>query len=693
MSTASTTGFREDVQGLRVVAVLLVVLYHVGGVGISGGYVGVDVFFVISGFLITQALVREAQEHGRVSLSRFYARRIRRLLPMATVVLVTTVLVARLWGSVFQAPDIARDAWLAVVYAINYGLAAEGVNYQMAAGPPSPLQHYWSLAVEEQFYLVWPLVVGAVAMVLRRRRAALRAVLVVLVVAVCAVSLAASITTTASNAPLAYFSLHTRAWELGVGALVAIGAPVLRRIPGPAGWVMAWVGLAAICWSAFSYTDETPFPGTAALVPVLGTALVVVGGFPATGGARPGGRRPAVGSALGGGAASVTRLVRGRLVQGLGRVSYGWYLWHWPVLVLAPALFGRRMQWWEDLQLAAIALWLAVLSYWILEAPALRLRLRRLRWFVAGLGLSLTAAATAAVVIVTLPSLVGGGRAVAAITLDGADTQRIAQAVAGGTSLSAVPSNLMPSLEQVQHDQPASSKNGCHADFLLVGQGVCRFGSARGAKTMVLFGDSHAQQWLPGLDAAARQERWRLVSWTKAACSVANYLPFSPELNRPYTECAQWRDLTIRRIIRLRPDHVIVAQSDLVPGTRLDDGQWAELTVATVQRFRQAGLRVTYLLDTPVPNGDAPECVAEHLADVGACTVPRDQAYPYPVRHEMIARSLAAAGIPTLEPVDWFCTATDCPAVVSRYLVYRDESHISTSYSAWLAPLLRSLFR
>ncbi|MGL4173672.1 MAG: acyltransferase family protein [Actinomycetota bacterium] len=666
--------FRIDIQGLRAVAVLLVVLYHVGGIGVSGGYVGVDVFFVLSGFLITDALLRELRRNDRISLTAFYARRIRRLLPMATLVLVTTLAIARLWGSVFQIPDIARDAFFVAIYGINYGLAAEGINYQQAFGPPSPLQHYWSLAVEEQFYVLWPVLIALCAVMFRRWRAGRTAFLTLLVTAICGVSLAYSITTTATNAPLAYFSLHTRAWELGVGALLALGASWLARIPAsPATTVGSWVGLAAILWSGFTYTDETPFPGSAALTPVLGTAMVIACGFNA-------------------GSFSFTRAVRGRMLQGIGRISYGWYLWHWPFLILAPMLFGRPLLWWENLQLVALALWVSVLSYWILEGPALRMRLLRLRWFLAGISMASVTALAGGVLLVTVPSLVGSGSAAAAITLGEGDRARIKQAVIDGTTLTKAPSNLTPSLEQARDDQPASTRNGCHADFKVIGQGLCEYGDPAGDRTMVLIGDSHAQQWLPGLDAAAKKENWKLVSWTKAACSIADREIFSSELNREYAECVQWRERTIRRVIRLNPDRVVVSQSDLVPGTRVGNTDWAEATAATLRKLQDANLEVTYILDTPGPPSSMPDCVAEHLEDVGACGFPREKAYAYEGRHEAMAQTLTQAGVSTVEPIEWFCTNTDCPPIIGRYLVYRDDSHMSTSYSEWLAPFLGNLF-
>jgi peptidoglycan/LPS O-acetylase OafA/YrhL len=663
--------FRPDIQGLRAIAVLLVVLYHAGVPGITGGYVGVDIFFVISGFLITGQLLRQMQETGRISFLSFYAGRIRRLLPAATVVVLVTLVAARLWGSVFQIQSTGWDAILTAVYGINYRLAEKGVNYQQAGGPESPLQHFWSLAVEEQFYVLWPLVIALCILVGRRHR---RGLLAAMLVVACALSLHLSITITASNAPLAYFSIQTRAWELGAGALVALLAGRLTRLPGWASAPLSWLGLAAIVWSSLAYTSETPFPGDAALVPVLGAVAIIAAGCHQ---ARH----------------SAELILDLRPMQGIGAVSYSWYLWHWPLIIMAPLMFGRTFTWWENVQLGVLGFWLAVLTYWIVESPTRHSRLRRHVWLGVGLSLSSVVTALGAVIIVTVPSLVGGGVATRPLHLASADVNAVKQAVAAGTSMAAVPSNLQPSLATVPDDQPLTSGNGCHLDFLQVEQGPCVFGDPGGQRIMVLVGDSHAQQWFPALDAAARENHWRLVSWTKAACSIADYAPYSTQLQRTFTECVIWRNRTIERIIAAKPDVVLFSQSDSVPGTGIGNVDWAEDTVSTIRRVQAASIPVAYLMDTPYPGINVPECAARHLDNVGACTVKRDQVWPYPGRHEMLAQTLGAAGVTTIEPIDWFCTVADCPATVGNLLVYRDASHMSTAYSAWLAPMLAPLFR
>jgi peptidoglycan/LPS O-acetylase OafA/YrhL/cellulose synthase/poly-beta-1,6-N-acetylglucosamine synthase-like glycosyltransferase len=664
--------FRPDIQGLRAVAVAMVVLYHAKVPGLDGGYAGVDAFFVISGFLITGQLVREADHTGRVSLLQFYAGRIRRLLVPATVVVCATVIVNRIWGSIFEVRAVSTDAVWTALYGINYHLAAQGVDYQQADGPVSPLQHFWSLSVEEQFYLVWPLVVLVFALGRHRHRWHLFGATVGLVTVA---SFWFSVHATTVNAPYAYFSMQSRAWELGVGAAVSLAATALLAVPGWLARLVSWLGLAAIVTSAFAYSDSTPFPGRAALLPVLGTAAVI-----------------AAGCRLGGSGAE--RVLRVRPMQALGRISYGLYLWHWPLLILVPVMMAAQFGWVVNLEVCALALWLAALMYHMLERPSKQWRLRRPAWPPLGAGLIAVSVAISAVVVWTLPSLVGSGATASSIDLRSAGAQQLQGDLVRALRIGAAPRNLTPSLDKVGHDQPVSTADGCHADFLTVEQPFsCVFGDPAGTHTLVLFGDSHAQQWLPGLDAEAQRLHWRLVTWTKAACPIAQVSVYAKSLRRTYTECTRWRDRTIKRIEALHPDQVVLSQSDNVPGTQVSDQQWATATAQTARMFVAHHQPVVYIMDTPVPGSDVPACVAEHIGDVQHCTRSRARIYAYPARHRELADTLHAAGITTLEPVSWFCTTRECPVVVGNVLIYRDTAHMTSAYSEVLAPLTRPLFR
>ncbi len=663
--------FRPDIQGLRAIAVLLVVLYHADVPFVRAGYVGVDVFFVISGFLITGALVREAQRTGRISLLTFYVGRTRRLLLPAAAMVVVTLALTRAWVSVFQIKGVTTDAIWSMFSAINYRLAEQGIDYQQSTAPPSPLQHMWSLAVEEQFYAVWPLLVIGAFLLARGRRpiAVLSAVLAVVAVT----SLYYSVTDTVDHPPLAYFSIHTRAWELAAGAAVYLAATQLRRLPGPVAAIASWLGVAGILASAVLYSDDTAFPGSAAVLPVASAALVIAAGC-----------RPSRGSAE-------TLLAR-RPFQALGAVSYSWYLWHWPLVVLVPLFAGYGFSWPLKLEVMALALWVAVLSYFILEAPAKRSRLRRPAWLGIGAASTVVVVGLATAVVASLPALVGSGRPVETVALEHADTSVITTALASGLTIQRAPSNLTPSIATVSDDQPASSTNGCHANFPVVDQGSCVFGDPKGTHTLVLIGDSHAQQWLPAFDQVGADKGWRVVTWTKAACPIAEATVFSPVLSRTFTECDTWRSKTLAKVKAARPDLVVMSGSDSVPGTQLTNTEWADSTVATIQRVRADGTPVVYLMDTPVPKTNVPDCVARNLGDIGACVSKRVDSYRFPGRHEQLKATLTEAKVATVEPLDLFCAEELCPVVVGNLLVYRDDSHISTEYASWLAPMVKPLF-
>ena len=263
--------FRPDVQGLRAVAILLVVLYHADIPGISGGYVGVDVFFVISGFVISGVLLRERQANGRTSLRSFYGRRARRIIPAATLVIVVTVIAAFHFLGPLTGHDTAVDGQWAAVFLANFHFAASQTNYLASQQPPSALQNYWSLAVEEQFYIVYPTIFLVTARL--ARGISLRARLAVVLLAVIVASYAFSIVFTSTNAPSAFFSPLTRAWELALGGLIAVASQSLRRLPQSLAALISWLGLGAIVVASTTLTSASVYPGALVAIPVLGAGF------------------------------------------------------------------------------------------------------------------------------------------------------------------------------------------------------------------------------------------------------------------------------------------------------------------------------------------------------------------------------------------------------------------------------------
>ncbi|MCU1619008.1 MAG: acyltransferase, partial [Modestobacter sp.] len=261
---STARGFRPDIEGLRAVAVLAVVLFHAGVPGLDGGFVGVDVFFVVSGFLITGLLWRELAGTGTVRLTRFYGARARRLLPAATLVLVATVVAAVLLLPPLRARAVLGDAVASALYVGNYRLALQGTDYLAADAPPSPFQHYWSLGLEEQFYLVWPALMIATAWAVRRRRPARKVgPFVVVLAVVAALSLVLSLSWTRTQPPWAFFALPARAWELAAGGLLALLTVGRRPLPAPVAGPAGWLGLGLVAGSCVRLGGGTPYPGVA----------------------------------------------------------------------------------------------------------------------------------------------------------------------------------------------------------------------------------------------------------------------------------------------------------------------------------------------------------------------------------------------------------------------------------------------
>ncbi|WP_399937412.1 acyltransferase family protein [Streptomyces sp. BBFR25] len=666
---------RRDIQGLRAVAVALVVLSHAGVSRVGGGYVGVDVFFVISGFLITSLLLRELATTGRVSLRSFYARRALRLLPASSLVIAVTLGGAWLFLSKARLAEYAVDALAGALYVVNFRLAAAGTDYLAQNSPPSPLQHVWSLAVEEQFYLVWPVLLLLTWRLARGRHA----LVAVPLAALCVVSFAAGVLVTHTSAPWAYFSSLTRAWELGAGALLALAATRLRRLPAALAAPLSWLGLACVTLAALWYDDETPFPGHHALLPVAGTVLVLAGGCAPT--------------AYGAG-----RLLERRPLVWLGGLSYGWYLWHWPLLVIAPAALGRADGTAEvppALALSAVALALAWLTLRLVENPvrfhhAFRAHPRR----ALALGAALTASASALSLTATAvpPTIEVGGPAPAlARALSDTPDPRTRLAELLASSPGALPSNLATPLPRVKSSRSALYRDGCHVDRAATRPRSCVYGDRTSSRTVVLFGDSHAAQWFPALRRLADARGWRLVPLTKASCKVADVTIVN--LHKPYTACDTWRSNALERIRALRPALVLASSSDAGdPARPATDPlqQWTTGFAHTYRALRGSGARVAALLDTPWPKGDPIDCAARNSLQLHACAHHLPEAPRDATRGRAVRAAASATGATVIDPTPWVCAPRTgvCPVVVADTAVHRDDSHLSEAYAEALAPLL-----
>ncbi|MFY1698671.1 acyltransferase family protein [Solwaraspora sp. WMMA2101] len=680
-----TGGFRRDIEGMRAVAVALVVAYHAKVPLFGGGYVGVDVFYVISGFVVTTVLLREFANTGSVSILGFYARRARRLLPAAMVVLVAT-LIASWWWLPLQLQWIATQAVASVAYCVNFLLARNSVDYLDSMRRESPLEHYWSLAVEEQFYLCWPLLLIVLLLWARRRRAAgpmagghagLPVVLGV-VGTLAGASFMLGVWLTAHSPGYAYFGSPARAWELLAGALLALGLPTVARIPARLAAGLTWVGLAAVVAAALLFDGATRFPGYAALLPVAGTALVIAAGsVPHTGGA--------------------VGLLGRTPLQWTGRLSYSWYLWHWPFLVIGAALLGGTAIPWQNLALVAGALLAAVVTYRLVEDPLRRARVLAVRpWRTIGLAAVASAAAVAVAVSAVLvrPTVAGTGAPVdtAAVLSASTDVERdLRRLVAASVAAPAVPANLTPPLPQVTADIPTVFQDGCVV-LKITDTGTdhpCGYGDPTAAHTVVLFGDSHAGSWFPALRELVTARGWRLIVMVKGFCSAASVRFRLDSVNRPYDECVQWRDRALDRIRELRPAMVVTSSTNYTFGDPVGvfterDQVWADGWAGTVAELRSHGSQVVFIGDVPWLPPTVVDCLAVHLDDARTCHGAVDDVVLEPRRRQLTADAVAGHGVLVVDPTPWFCTTTVCPALVGNVVTLRDGNHISATYSRLL---------
>lgn len=634
--------FRPDIEGLRAVAVLLVVACHAGVPWLQGGYIGVDVFFVISGYLITRLMYAEHVQQGRLDLLRFYARRIRRLLPAFALMLVVVLAGVRLLYSPIEQPALLESAFASVLYFSNLHFAWGATDYWGPNAKLDPLLHTWSLGVEEQFYLVWPLLLVLLMFLQRRARPALvwgGAVMVLLL------SLGLAVLLTHTRQPLAFFMPLPRVWEFGAGAILALmEARRAGRLdlgaPFSAGLAMA--GLLALLLAAFLYTGTTTFPGLTALLPVLGTVAVITGG-----------------SASGGTGLKLLTLAP---MQQLGRLSYGWYLWHWPLLV-----FGKVI--WPDpspllrLVLVALALGLAATSYWLVENPvrhAIRFRSK---------GFALALVTAMPLLFVSSIFWMHGS----ANTWAGQPEFR--------------------QFAEVRGDAPWIYRAGCDRWFDDAVVVACEGGAEAGKKTAVLLGDSHAGQWFSAFDGALKAEGWKFIVMTKSACAIVNEPYFYERIGRIYRECDEWRAGALREIGIIKPDLLIVTGSEKYPFTAR---QWQAGTATALGSLARSAHKVVILRNTPYPGVDVPACLARRhwqpalFSSSCLYRVEDGGLSPDLMRmHQDFAAKFANVKFIDMTPA--VCGGEICDVVADGVIKFRDTQHLSDAFARSMAPQVRSM--
>ena len=680
-----------EIQSLRALAVLVVVVFHLWPERLTGGYVGVDVFFVISGFLISSHLMREVERSGDVLLRRFWARRIARLLPAAFLVLAATLALVLLFMPATTWQQAVSEIGASAVYVQNWLLAFNATDYFAAEQDPSAVQHYWSLSVEEQFYLVWPVVVLGMVLLARRLGAPARRLVLVAMATIFVASLAYSIQVTASDRAFAYFSTFAHAWEFAAGGMLALAGPWLARgrsLPAVVRAALGWTGLAAILASAMLFTGQSPFPGWIALLPVAGTLACIQWG--------DAGLRW-----------DVARLLDVAPVQRVGDVSYSLYLWHWPLIVVFPFAFGMVATDLHKWMLFAASLVLAWLTYALVE--------NRFRWDQGGSGrpvraYSFALASSLALVLACfgtwrvvdaqaarhLQVEVGGSCVGAAAAVPGSDCPDSHVLADVGLALAAKNDKTGECMAARAANDPEFIEVGAAETVAGIRISACNVGQHReGALGVALVGDSHAAHLAAPMALLARAQGWNLVIYRRASCRPT--LPsFTSGIDGDNEAgCRKWKSDVINHIAANGRIQLVVTSS----GSRrynFSDPAANHPAISEGYRgawriWREAGKRVLVISDVPLSYTEqgervsVPTCVAAAGTLVDPCSLPVGRT------GATDPMALAAVGNDDVEFLDLtpvFCDTERCHFVVGGMVTHRDDNHITPSFAATLEPFI-----
>jgi peptidoglycan/LPS O-acetylase OafA/YrhL len=659
---------RGDIQGLRALAVAFVVAYHAGVPHISGGFVGVDLFFVLSGFLITQLLLREIATTGTVSLKTFWARRARRIIPASVLVLVATMLAVREFISPVERKTIGVDVLWSALFSANWRFAQQQTDYLAADRDLSPVLHYWSLGVEEQFYLVWPLLLLALAglwALSRRHRVVYALVFGAAFAAVIVVSLAYCIHETTTSQPYAFFGAPARAWQLAAGALVALAVPIITCWrPGTRGAIgTAGLGLFGISVYVLQESGSiggVVYPSWLALAPTLAGVMLIVSGT--------------------GAYSRLSRILSIRPLTYVGDLSYSLYLWHWPVLIIGMEAIGGRT---PEIRVALVALafGLSVLSFYLVENPIRHARPLAKR---PKLSLALGAALVAAVV----PTVAYASHTESLDTVVAEPARSAPSGVAPAADLT----KIRPALDTAEQDALPLKDMGCQIEFdptAVPPWKACTFADKNSDKQVLVLGDSISGAIAPAVIKAGEQARWAVTVWSKGRCPMADITKYDAKLGGAYDECDTFREAALLEVERRKPDVVVLAMSRgssdhvAVDGKNVGDAEATELATRgmerTVNRLRASGIRVV-LADSPNRSRFLTTACLAKKRDVDKCTFP-------PNTTPSIMQTTARAMGDNVGFVE--ANATVCPdrcyPVVGNIVVYRDKIHFTKTFARTLS--------
>ncbi|MCW2831697.1 MAG: acyltransferase [Aeromicrobium sp.] len=671
---------RPEIQALRAGAALLVVLYHLRPGRLPGGFMGVDVFFVISGFLITSHLAREATTTGHIRLGRFWARRARRLLPAAYLVLAASALAVYLWMPLLNWGQNFREILASALYFQNWRLAADAVDYLAAENAPSVAQHYWTLSVEEQFYLAWPLLVLASIMLAARVKTRPLLTVTAVTAVATAVSFAYSLWLTYENVSFAYFSTFTRAWEFGAGALLALltlrtstGRRQPRSLDPRVGALVSWAGLGVLVYCGLELTGSTPFPGLAALLPVLATVAVIAVGMPAS-------------------RLSPSRLINWRFVQWTGDISYPLYLWHCPPIVILPVALGHELGLWERIAILVATFGAAAVTKRFVEDPVRTGRKL-------GIQRSTVTFAFTSIAAAALTAACLGGVQHANAAADRAE--RVKESITSDAPRCFGAASMAPGKPCVNHDldgllvpdttairRDDATYPGCQTESIEV-RTTCRFGDRNDPDVphVVVIGDSHARMLLPAFVPLAQEGKIYLDVQVKGGCNWSTNP--HPNPNRTIAEsCDTWRANENAYLIDHADDIDLIVTGALAhPRPATGPEQQVAGFVEAWTPVAERGVPIVAFRDNTARPADPSDCLAqESTITSSSCALPRDQAFPN--YDPLVEATTRVKGSRLYDFTRFYCTDESCPAVIGSVNVYRDRTHVSKTFMTTLMPYI-----
>jgi peptidoglycan/LPS O-acetylase OafA/YrhL len=646
----SHTKIRTDIQALRSIAVIAVIIAH-SKIGLAGGFVGVDIFFVISGFLITLNILKEVTNTGTISLNNFYAKRTLRILPAASFTIICTFIISLFFLSPVQLLSNLYDGIFSVFSLLNFRLAVNGTNYFTNTEAISPFQHFWSLCIEEQFYLIWPALI-LFSTKLFSKKYSIKNILNVVLLLIITVSLFLSYFVTQSSPSWAYFGLHTRAWELAIGCFLAVNIGIFERINLQFSKLLSLIGLSFLFLSFYFINESTSFPGLWGLLPTVGTAIIIISGTNLH-------------------ISIVQKIFASKPLQFIGNISYSWYLVHWPIFVAMFYIYGKDLTFGEASLGIIFSFAVAIFSYYFIENP-----FRTSSFFKNNIKKTFKFSLITISLIAILFSLTINATnksKIVPLNYQIDDIETLDKKIKIAVTQNTIPVDLQSKLSQIGGDKYP----GCFSERatpVIEEEMVCNLGDTNSAKVVVMIGDSHAWQWTKAWSNIAALHNFKLITFTKSSCPMQ-------DIQKNYTACVSWKEMVFDRISQIKPSIIIAGGMTYSEST-------PENYQTYINKIKQLSSRVIVMQDTPYPTLNVPECLAKNLNNIQNCSFERKNAYFASTQRDQDKDIATKSGLRVIDPFDWFCSDKICPPIIDNNFVYFDVNHISTAYANYITKLL-----